>query len=877
MWPEKNAEAEDVRQQGLRLGQLRFFEKFVPRALKQPRFSFLESGAFSVALCIKSFAREALAKAKPDKWMAMCRHNDHYWLFDQGNVQAHQRVTDSLLDGNLHSESICRNSAVNLGSVLRSVNFAKVWTDLPLFAKSDDEIHGADLQDCHGWPVWQILVALCIRGKDEADADTSEKDQPGTYVALIVGNIFLIGPNLRIKSLSGGSSPQTRHRSNTVAFRAFGMVASEPPESGLGQPSTLPPQECLWPIRADQQPEVVHTVEEFLEILQMQRHLERVVVLPNGIELLGQTRALPEELSQAIAGSLGVRDVLGRLGDQKASAHFRARLWHYSARSKEKEIKVPKSRPPPDGMDKKSLAALRQEFLAQEREGKVKSDAPLYISELRWQRKVSHPLNPSEWVKTATSCDVFDVTPFSKQMPLWERSEGGIFVGERGAGSGLHVDQCLWSNVGRNWCGFKLFALWPWSERHRILDEAGKGAIFHPPLTKREEDFLSRAKTVALVGPGDVWVFSGGQPHTAMCVGDGVNVCAYDCSAPDSYLLLATARSRLPVLMSAYVPGDNLMLLRVPNSTKSGVPISVCGRLCYVSNTTSLANVQSELQAFLGMHEQEFDLSDSAGKRLVTDQELQAAVQGSLVPLQAGLSDASVHLIENRREELAQMQWKVLRDKLQGCNSDVLALSTQVSELQQRIQLEAKEREKVVEALRADIGNQLNQDRAAVEANMHQLSEQIHSFSSLVNAEQNKREYAHKVFDNQVQDLRNALDADRADRRQESDKHLAMLREGTVGLDAQRHALESVEQRHMLDLQNIRSELAQASRKVTAFADEQLELLRLSNEELARKLKTLESDTHRKLAEVQAGNEQAMKNVSAAEAHSHEIDARLSQ
>lgn len=329
--------------------------------------------------------------------------------------------------------------------------------------------------------------------------------------------------------------------------------------------------------------------------------------------------------------------------------------------------------------------------------------------------------------------------------------------------------------------------------------------------------------------------------------------------------------------MSAYVPGDNLMMLRVPNSTKSGVPISVCGRLCYVSNTTSLANVQSELQAFLGMHEQEFDLSDSAGKRLVTDQELQAAVQGSLVPLQAGLSDASVHLIENRREELAQMQWKVLRDKLQGCNSDVLALSTQVSELQQRIQLEAKEREKVVEALRADIGNQLNQDRAAVEANMHQLSEQIHSFSSLVNAEQNKREYAHKVFDNQVQDLRNALDADRADRRQESDKHLAMLREGTVGLDAQRHALESVEQRHMLDLQNIRSELAQASRKVTAFADEQLELLRLSNEELARKLKTLESDTHRKLAEVQAGNEQAMKNVSAAEAHSHEIDARLSQ
>ncbi|CAE7244693.1 unnamed protein product [Symbiodinium sp. CCMP2456] len=447
----------------------------------------------------------------------------------------------------------------------RSVNFAKVWTDLPLFAKSDDEIHGADSQApmSHLPCPWSFMVrcipmmcnlldtiALAIRSRAGTGLDPYFDRFP-TPLGLLV---------MFVSCLAHSLQPTDTTQINAVAFRAFGMVASEPPESGLGQPSTLPPQECLWPIRADQQPEVVHTVEEFLEILQMQRHLERVVVLPNGIELLGQTRALPEELCQAIAGSLGVRDVLGRLGEQ-ASAHFRARLWHYSARSKEKEIKVPKSRPPPEGVDKKSLAALRQEFLAQEREGKVKSDAPLYISELRWQRKVSHPLNPSEWVKTATSCDVFDITPFSKQMPLWERSEGGIFVGERGAGSGLHVDQCLWSNVGRNWCGFKLFALWPWSERHRILDEAGKGAIFHPPLTKREEDFLSRAKTVALVGPGDVWVFSGGQPHTAMCVGDGVNVCAYESFVPaneEAMKLLVQSNTKSAHWRNCWMDDDDL-------------------------------------------------------------------------------------------------------------------------------------------------------------------------------------------------------------------------------------------------------------------------------------------------------------------------------
>ena len=33
-------------------------------------------------------------------------------------------------------------------------------------------------------------------------------------------------------------------------------------------------------------------------------------------------------------------------------------------------------------------------------------------------------------------------------------------------------------------------------------------------------------------------VFSGGQPHTAMCVGDGVNVCAYEPGRPAALLLI---------------------------------------------------------------------------------------------------------------------------------------------------------------------------------------------------------------------------------------------------------------------------------------------------------------------------------------------------
>jgi len=304
---------------------------------------------------------------------------------------------------------------------------------------------------------------------------------------------------------------------------------------GFGQPMTLPKGEPLWPIREDQKPQVVHNVAEFLEVLLFQTHLDRVVVLPDGVRLLGQQLGIPAVLRQACAASgearrrrgatsePAMRGFLTALGE-KQQERFRARLWHYGTKGKEREIKK--------GGKKKTLKELVELLKSEEAAGAVPPTAPLYISELRWLEKVRHPLVHDEWVKTATSVDIYDFTPLARRMPLWERSEGGIFVGDRGTGSGMHVDQCLWSNIGRNWCGFKLFAIWPWEERLTIPNEVGKGRIFHLPLSPEEEAWLARAKVLALVRPGDVWVFSGGQPHTALVVGDGLNVSAYESFVP---------------------------------------------------------------------------------------------------------------------------------------------------------------------------------------------------------------------------------------------------------------------------------------------------------------------------------------------------------
>ncbi|KAJ9443707.1 hypothetical protein DIPPA_06826 [Diplonema papillatum] len=284
----------------------------------------------------------------------------------------------------------------------------------------------------------------------------------------------------------------------------------------------LGPQEALWPFLEEKAPTTVETTEEFVQEVLFGSHRDKVVVLPNGIEKLNQQNAIPAGLQEALLKSSRVWEVLANLAPDAADT-LKGRLWQYNEKGKESEIKR---------ADKLgSLKEVWETLRTGQDDGTYDKGVPLYISELRNNKKVRHPVT-GEMVKTATQIDVMDVIPQAGLAPFWERGEGGIFLGERGSGSGLHVDQCLWSNVGKQWQGYKLFAVWPWEERIAILEDAKRGSIFHFPLGEEEVKFLERACVVALIKPGDVFVFSGGIPHMAMCVGDQLNVTAYESMIP---------------------------------------------------------------------------------------------------------------------------------------------------------------------------------------------------------------------------------------------------------------------------------------------------------------------------------------------------------
>ena len=76
----------------------------------------------------------------------------------------------------------------------------------------------------------------------------------------------------------------------------------------------------------------------------------------------------------------------------------------------------------------------------------------------------------------------------------------------------------MWSNVGKNYRGSKLLLIWKYGEPSRKLFDEFNYTLFTPPLTKSETECIAAAHKVALLLPGDVVIFSGGNAHLALSV-----------------------------------------------------------------------------------------------------------------------------------------------------------------------------------------------------------------------------------------------------------------------------------------------------------------------------------------------------------------------
>jgi hypothetical protein len=279
-----------------------------------------------------------------------------------------------------------------------------------------------------------------------------------------------------------------------------------------------------WPVpRPEQSARIVSSPEEFVDILMYGSHIDEIYVLPNGLYRMQQRDNLPQDIRESAQTSTTVLSWLSKL-DAERLDKLKGDVFYQGPQGEESEVyKCSKTKEHLYTLEEKRNEVHRRITNGDELKG-------LYVKEMRFIEKYRHPVD-NEWVKTVLSEDMKDYVGIDRaRVPVyWDRYSEGVFIGNRCSGSPMHVDQCLWSNVGKNWQGYKLFALWRWDDEktNQVMSKHYR-RIFTPPLSTEAKEALATAVKVCIVRPGDVFVFSGANPHMAVVVTDELSVTAYE-------------------------------------------------------------------------------------------------------------------------------------------------------------------------------------------------------------------------------------------------------------------------------------------------------------------------------------------------------------
>eukprot|EP00928_Gymnodinium_smaydae_P041604 TRINITY_DN28136_c0_g1_i1.p1 TRINITY_DN28136_c0_g1~~TRINITY_DN28136_c0_g1_i1.p1 ORF type:complete len:410 (+),score=98.33 TRINITY_DN28136_c0_g1_i1:117-1346(+) len=275
--------------------------------------------------------------------------------------------------------------------------------------------------------------------------------------------------------------------------------------SGLSEEARRACAGAGWPQAlledAGKAPRVVETREAFLEELVHGSHLNQVVVFPEGARLLGQDVALDPKVRAAAEAAGTAYEFLERLDELDRERLVACVAWSSGQETRRLE-----------------MASLAAQWKLVQAGCPAKRRGSSYIAELRRKGDVLVPAL-SRTMKTAVATD---------DHLFWDDQGGGIFIGGPGAGYHLHQDSHHVSQIGTNWVGWKLFAMWRHGEESLEVIENHGDTFFLPPLSEAQLCALESAACVALVPPGAVFLFSGANAHVVLNVGSGCCCVGYE-------------------------------------------------------------------------------------------------------------------------------------------------------------------------------------------------------------------------------------------------------------------------------------------------------------------------------------------------------------
>eukprot|EP00039_Didymoeca_costata_P000644 m.46652 g.46652 ORF g.46652 m.46652 type:complete len:212 (-) comp10393_c0_seq5:78-713(-) len=82
--------------------------------------------------------------------------------------------------------------------------------------------------------------------------------------------------------------------------------------------------------------------------------------------------------------------------------------------------------------------------------------------------------------------------------------------------------------IHENFCGHKVMAIWKYGKDSFSLLDDHLRQLFAKGCSAKQLSQLDKACKIALVSPGDVFIFSGANPHMVMSVGEALSLTAYE-------------------------------------------------------------------------------------------------------------------------------------------------------------------------------------------------------------------------------------------------------------------------------------------------------------------------------------------------------------
>jgi len=230
--------------------------------------------------------------------------------------------------------------------------------------------------------------------------------------------------------------------------------------------------------------------------------------------------------------------------------------------------------------------------------------------------------------------------------------------------------------------------------------------------------------------------------------------------SPTEAVVLDAAVSVSPFSMEQI--GNSLSTTAQVGAWRQPLMINVCGRtLNLVAPSVTMPDLQALLQDELGVPDQIFELCDCSGTPILLDSDLVEAVRENRLPLSATLSDTSIHFIENRREELAHMQWKLVRDQHNGAHGRMQLFGRTLHDFDKRLEEQKADSLQTITLLRNEFAATVDKVEGKMRSEMKQLGERIAGVAQLVQIERNMREVGLEQVNKSMQSVRDTIDSDR--------------------------------------------------------------------------------------------------------------------